>query len=233
MEILCIIPARSGSKGVPHKNIKLFNNLPLLSHSIIHGLNSKYKMRIIVTTDSEQYAKIAREHGAEVPFIRPKEISEDLSTDIEFIQHAIKWLKDNENYTPDIILQLRPTYPTRKVEILDECLDLFIQNYDNYDSLRTVIKYEKSPYKMYTIDNNILNPLFKEVNSIKEPYNQVRQVLPETYLHNGYIDILKTSILKNNTITGDKIYPYLMDKEEYHDIDTIDDWKKAELLLHS
>ena len=227
MKILCLIPARSGSKGIKNKNILEVNGLPMLVWSIKQAQESKYAkyMKIVVSTDSEDYRKISLEYGAEAPFLRPKEISGDLSTDQEFIEHAIDFYLKN-NYEPDFILQLRPTYPTRKVEILDECLDIFIKNRDTYDSLRTVVPFEKSPYKMYRIEENELKPLFKKVDDIQEPYNQCRQVLPKTYLHNGYIDILNTKIIKNGTISGEKIYPYIMDKKEIHDIDTIEDLEK-------
>lgn len=230
MKILCIIPARSGSKAIKHKNILNFNNKPLLSWSITQAKKSKHPMRIIVSTDSEIYKNIAESYGAEVPFLRPKNISGDQSIDFEFIDYTIKKLKQTENYKPDIILQLRPTQPLRKISDIDKCLDLFIANYDNYDSLRTVVEFEKSPYKMYNIVNNKLQPLFKTVDNINEPFNQCRQFLPKTYLHNGYIDILKPSILKNNTISGSKIYPYVMDKNDTIDIDTKEDWFKAENL---
>jgi len=164
--------------------------------------------------------------------LRPAKISQDLSTDYEFIKHALDWLELNENYIPDIILQLRPTQPCRKVEDIDKCLDIFIKNISEYDSLRSVIEFEKSPYKMYTIDDNILIPLYREVEGIKEPYNECRQKLPKTYLHNGYIDIFKTSIFKDKTISGHKIYPYLMNKFDTIDIDTLDDWNKCEKILN-
>ena len=236
MKILCIIPARSGSRGIIDKNIKLLDGKPLIAYSIEQALKSKYykDMRVIVSTDSEKYALISKKYGAEIPFIRPKEISLDFSLDEEFINHAINYLKTEENYYPDIILQLRPTYPTRKVEIIDKCLELFIEKRKEYDSLRTVIPYEKSPYKMYRIINENLVPLFYEIYKnknkkfIREPYNNCRQILPNTYLHNGYIDILNTEILKKKTISGTKILPYLMDKNEYHDIDTEEDFKIIE-----
>ena len=116
--ILTIIPARSGSKGVPNKNIKKFRDKPLLAWSIEQAKQTEYykegNMKIIVSTDSEKYKEIALKWGAEVPFLRPKELSKDLSTDYEFINHALNWLKENKKYTPDIILQLRPTSPYRK-----------------------------------------------------------------------------------------------------------------------
>jgi CMP-N,N'-diacetyllegionaminic acid synthase len=221
IKILCIIPARSGSKGLPHKNIMDFKGKPLLSWSIEHAQQSKYSnnIKIIVSTDSEKYAEISKQYGAEAPFIRPENISGDISTDFECIKHCVDWLKENENYEPDIILHLRPTQPCRRVEHLNKAIETFIINRDIYDSLRSVIPIEKSPYKMYSINNEELTPLFNEVNNIKEPYNQARQLLPQCYLHNGYIDILNTDILTNNTISGTKIYPFVMDLDNNIDID--------------
>jgi len=223
--ILCIIPARSGSKGIKNKNIMDYNGKPLLAWSIEQAQNCHYNMRIIVSTDSQEYADIARTYGAEVPFIRPSEISNDLSTDFEFINHCVNWLKTNENYSCDIILQLRPTSPTRKIEDINKALELFIKNRDKFDSLRSVIPFEKSPYKMYSLNNNTLTPLFNEINNIKEPYNQPRQILPQCYLHNGYIDILNTSILNENTISGKNILPFIMEQNDNLDIDVIQDLK--------
>ena len=218
-EILCIIPARSGSKGIIDKNIIDYNGKPLLSWSIIQAKNSKYKMRIIVSTDSEKYKKIAIEYGAEVPFLRPPEISQDLSTDFECINHCVKWLEKNENYKSDIILHLRPTSPNRSVTLIDDCLDNFIKNRSNYDSLRSVIPFDKSPFKMYKVANDHLLPLFRTIDNIYEPYNQARQILPQCYLHNGYVDVLNTNILQYSTISGNKILPYVMNEEHNIDID--------------
>tara|TARA_Y100000593_G_C4293776_1_gene329571 strand:- start:1045 stop:1752 length:708 start_codon:yes stop_codon:yes gene_type:complete len=233
ISILTLIPARSGSKGIPDKNIKLLNGKPLIQYSIDQAKKSKYteQMRIIVSTDSEKYASIAKKLGAECPFLRPTEISQDLSTDYQFIEHALNYLKKKENYIPDIILQLRPTQPLRRVEDIDKCLDIFIQKRNNYDSLRSVTKFEKSPYKMYSIEGENLIPLFKEINGIKEPYNECRQHLPDTYLHTGYIDIFNSKIIRKGTISGDRVYPYVLENTGIVDIDTMYDWEKAEKLL--
>ena len=229
MYILALIPARGGSKGIPQKNIKLFKGKPLIQYSIEHAKNSKYINRIIVSTDNNEISSIAKKCGAEVPFLRPSNISQDLSTDYEFFVHCLEFLKQTEQQIPDIIVQLRPTYPLRKLEILDDTINKFISNYQEYDSLRTVIPSEKSPYKMYTVKDDVLMPLFMNVGGLDEPYNLCRQELPQTYLHNGYIDIVKGSIiLEQHTISGSKIYPYIMSPEEYHDIDTLDDWEDAE-----
>jgi|TARA_B110000114_G_scaffold185004_1_gene230433 CMP-N-acetylneuraminic acid synthetase len=223
VEILCIIPARSGSKGIRDKNIMDFKGKPLLAWSIEQAQNCKYNMKIIVSTDSQEYANIAIKYGAEVPFLRPNNISDDLSTDFEFINHCVEWLKNNENYNSDIILQLRPTSPTRKIEDINKALEIFIKNRDKFDSLRSVILFEKSPFKIYSLNDDKLIPLFNVINNIQEPYNQPRQILPQCYLHNGYIDILNTSILNENTINGKNILPFIMDEKNNVDIDNVKD----------
>ena len=233
MKILCIIPARSGSKGIPDKNIKFLLDKPLIAWSIEQAKNTKYykegSMRIIVSTDSEKYKQIALKYGAEVPFIRPDNISQDTSIDIEFINHAVKTLKMNEDYTCDYILQLRPTQPCRSEGLIDDCLDKFIGS--KFDSLRTVIPVEKTPYKMYKIDGDELVPLFKNINGITESYNIGRQYLPKTYLHNGYVDILKPKLLEKNMISGN-ILAYEMGYESNIDIDSLQEWEKAENFLN-
>ncbi len=229
-KILCIIPCRSGSKSIPHKNIKQFGDKPLIAWTIEQIKSSKYidNIKVIVSTDDKHYAKIANNYGAETPFLRPKEISGDLSTDFEFIKHSVEWLKENENYNPDMILQLRVTCPFRKTMDIDKALEIFINNYDNYDSLRSVYKIDKTPYKLYKIKNNILIPYLKSYNNLNEPFNNCRQIFPNSYQHNGYIDILKTELLKDNKISGENIFPFIMKKECNIDIDTMDDWHDAE-----
>lgn len=228
MYILAIIPARSGSKGIKNKNIKIYNDKPLLVHSIDIAIESKYISEVIVSTNSSEYKKIAESHGALVPYLRPEEISLDLSTDFEYLKYHIDWCISNGKKIPDLIVQLRPTYPNRNIKILNETINIMINNYDKYDSLRTVVKFEKSPFKMYRIKDDNLIPLFKKIDDIDEPYNQCRQILPDTYLHNGYIDIIKSDIInKYNSVTGNKIYPYIMNTEETNDIDTLEDWNKS------
>ncbi len=197
-------------------------------------------MRIIVSTDSELYAAIARSYGAETPFLRPKEISHDEAIDIQWAEHALTWLEEHENYVPDVVLQLRPTYPTRKVDDIDHALDIFLKVRDQYDSLRSVIQSEKLKLKMYHITDGKLVPFFKEFNGIKEPYNTLRNFFPDDmskyytegqkqntrYLHNGNIDIFNAKLIKVGSISGETIYPYIME-EEMIDIDTEEDWERA------
>tara|TARA_B100000700_G_scaffold327972_1_gene444224 strand:- start:2673 stop:3380 length:708 start_codon:yes stop_codon:yes gene_type:complete len=226
MNITAIIPARGGSKTIPRKNIKLFLGKPLIYYSIKQAQESKYINRIILTTDDEEIRQIGIKYGAEAPFIRPKEISGDLSTDLEFFQHYLQWTKENEpNKIPDILVQLRPTYPTRKVEKIDDCIKTMLDNM-SYDCVRTVAEYNfKTPYKMYTLDNNRLRPLFEEYNGVKQPYNHCRQIFPQIYTANGYLEVIKTeTILNKNSVSGDKIFSYIMDESCIEDIDTEEEW---------
>ena len=227
--IVALIPARSGSKGISHKNIKHYKGIPLIYHSINIAKKSKYIQDIIVSTDSEEYKIISEKNGAYCPFLRPSNISDNLSTDYEFIKHYVQWLQLNQGGNmPKLIIQLRPTYPNRDIQHLNECIRIMIEN-EQYTSLRTVVPFDKSPFKMYMKENNKLIPLFEEINELKEPYNRCRQELPETYLHNGYIDIIRTeSFIKYDSITGPNIYAYIMNKDETDDIDYIQDWIKSE-----
>jgi N-acylneuraminate cytidylyltransferase len=228
MYIVALIPARCGSKGIIDKNIKLYKNKPLFVHSIDIAMQCNYINKIYVSTDSQEYQNIAIENGASVTPLRPYEISNDLSPDIETFMFLIKMFKDNNLRIPDFIVHLRPTYPNRKIDILNDCIEKFIENYDNYDSLRTVVKIDKTPVKMYYIDNNKLIPYINNYKDLIEPYNQARQHFPISYLHNGCIDIVKTNlIIDKKLLSGTRIYPYIMNQDEIDDIDNIEDFNKS------
>ena len=228
-KIVALIPARSGSKGIPDKNIKIYKEYPLMAHSIKIALESEYINEVYVSTDSIDYQNIAILYGAKVTPLRPPNISDDLSPDIETFQHFIQMFKDRDEKIPDIIIHLRPTYPNRKIDILNNCIELFINNYNNYDSLRSIVEIKKSPYKMYFIKNNHLIPFIENYNNLIEPYNQARQNFPLPYLHNGCIDIIKTdTIIKYNLLSGYNIYPFIMDENETDDIDILSDFITSE-----
>ena len=230
MKITAIIPARGGSKTIKNKNIKLFLGEPLIYYSIKQAHESKYINRIILTTDNEEIRQIGMKYGVEAPFLRPKNISGDLSTDLEFFEHYLEWTKENEpNKIPDILVQLRTTYPTRSVKLIDECIELLMNNM-GYDCVRTISEYNsKTPFKMYTVENNCINPLFKKHKNLKEPYNLCRQEFPQIYTSNGCVDVIKTdTILKKKSVSGDKMFPKILDETEIDDIDTIEEWIIAE-----
>jgi CMP-N-acetylneuraminic acid synthetase len=228
MAVLAIIPARAGSKTIRHKNIQLVGGKPLIVHSIEHGLQSGLIDRVIVSTDSEEYADIARSAGAEVPFIRPEEFAQDHSTDLETFRHALQWLKDNEGYDPDICVNLRPTFPLRKIEDIDAVVTL-LRDREDLDSVRSVVSALHTPYKMwFTDEDGILKPIIE--TDIHDAHNLPRQVLPPTYLQNACIDAVRTSVIfEKDSMSGDKIYGYHM--EDFFDIDTPQDLRLADEAL--
>ena len=232
LETLAIIPARGGSKSIPRKNIKTFAGYPLVAFSIAAGLAAESISRVIVSTDDEEIAEIARNFGAEVPFFRPESISRDETPDLPVFQHALEWLQTNEDYRPQVIVQLRPTSPFRKREHIDQAVKRLLEN-PEADSIRTVCIPFQNPYKMWHIgEDGFMQPLIS--TNIPEPYNLPRQSLPEIYWQTGYVDAAwKKTILEKHSMTGDSILPLVIDPEEWIDIDSPDDWIRAERLFTS
>jgi CMP-N-acetylneuraminic acid synthetase len=227
-EILAIIPARSGSKSVKDKNIREINGKPMIAYSIEHAKASKLINRVIVSTDSEEYATIAREYGAETPFIRPAEYATDTSLDLEVFEHALSFLEKEEGYVPDLVVQLRPTYPIRNVQDIDKMITQMLGD-ASIDSMRCVAPAKEVAYKMWHKDETgRLTPIMKD---IKECYNMPRQELPKVYYQNACIDVVRTdTITKLHSMSGEKIMGYEM--EENFDIDTEEEFKKAEEYLN-
>ena len=227
--MIAIIPARSGSKGVPGKNIKLLGEIPLFAYSIIAAKMMPSVSRVIVSTDSEEYAEIAKEYGAEVPFLRPNEISGDKSTDFDLFLHALNWFKVNENLIPDYILHLRPTTPLRNPQIMEDAVRLFIENKNLASSLRSGHSAPESPYKWFLKDdNNYFKGLRDDLTP--EKVNLPRQSFPSVYIPDGYIDILKSSvILTTGTLHGDKMLVF--ESPFCVEVDTKDDFEYLEFQI--
>ncbi|MFC1988628.1 cytidylyltransferase domain-containing protein [Chloroflexota bacterium] len=229
VKILALIPARGGSKGIPRKNIKDLCGKPLIAYSIKQALASKWNNRVIVSTDDAEIADIAKKYGAEIPFMRPAEYAQDLSPDIDVFRHALKWVKANEGYIPDIVLHFRPTCPIRNVETIDRAIELFV-NTPEADSLRSVRTPIQTPYKMWKIADGFMKPLL-ELPGVVEPYNLPRQSLPEVYCQTPYLDIVRAGVILNEgKMNGNKILPFIIE-EEWVDIDYPEDFKVAEGLL--
>lgn len=216
MQILALIPARSGSKSIKDKNIRLLAGKPLIAYSIEHALRSQHVTRTIVSTDSEAYAKIARQFGAETPFLRPAELAQDFSTDLDVFTHALAWLAEHEGYRPDICVHLRPTYPFRRPENIDQMVDLLLHHPDA-DAVRSVAPAPETPFKMWFVkDDGYLRPVV--ASDIPDAYNMPRQALPPAYLQNACIDVVRTStLLEQRSMTGKRILGYIMDHN--YDID--------------
>ena len=233
-EVLALIPARGGSKGIPRKNIKLFAGFPLISYSIAAGRQAQSVTRVIVSTDDEEIAAEARRWGAETPFLRPPELAQDQTTDLPVFQHALRWLRENEGYTPDLVIQLRPTSPIRPRLCVDEAVAL-LRNHPDADSLRGVVPSGQNPYKMWRLQGKEepMIPLLK-LDGIAEPFNAPRQSLPPTYWQTGHIDVIRPRvILEGNSMSGRKILPYLIDPRYTVDIDTPFDWLRYEWLVRN
>jgi len=231
-KIFAIIPARGGSRGVPGKNIRLLAGKPLLGWTIEETKKSKYISRVIVNTDDEKIAEVAKYFGAEV-FARPKNLGEDLTEDLPVFTHHILELKKN-NDLPDIVVDLRATAPLRGANRIDEGIELLIKTgIKNADSVRAVSSAAKHPYKMWKLENGFLRPLFAETkDGLEEPYNAPRQVLPAIFQNNGAMNAFwPETILEKKSMTGSKILGFAMEEWESVNIDTELDFKLAEYII--
>ena len=223
LDIAAFIPARTGSKSVVNKNIRLLKSHPLIAYSVQAARLTRGIGRVIVSTDSEEYAEIAREYGAETLFIRPKELARDCSTDYDWIHHALSWLRKEEGNIPRLIAHLRPTTPLRDPEIVEKGIQ-FLDSEPGATSLRSVHKMSQTAYKCFQADSKYLTCVCTNSPDL-DPGNGPRQNFPTTYEANGYVDVLKSEfILKNPTkIHGNKVLAFII--EHSLDVDSEEDLK--------
>ncbi len=227
-KIVALIPARAGSKGIPGKNIRPLGGIPLLAYSIAAGLQAKMVDRVIVSTDSEEIARVASDWGAEVPFFRPVELAEDSTPDFPVFEHALHWLEETEGYRADVLVQLRPSSPIRPPGLVDTAIQLLLNS--PADSVRCVTPSGQNPFKMWRIDHGVLAPLLSL--DLPEPYNQPRQSLPDTYWQTGHVEVIRRStILDQKSLTGSNILPCLVAPEYAIDLDNLYQWDFAEHVL--
>ncbi len=230
MSTYALIPARGGSKSIPKKNIMNLGGFPLIAYSIVAAKLSDSIERIIVSTDSEEIADIAERFGAEVPFMRPKEISQDLSTDREFAVHALQWLRENEGKVPEYLVHLRPTTPLRAPQHIDEAVAL-IKKYPHATSLRSAHEVQHAPQKWFGLKGAYFEGLFPN-DSRLEYHNLPRQSFAPVYKPNGYVDVLKSSVILNSHgFHGDQILAYIA--PDTGDIDHLSDVDFARSQLES
>ena len=224
-KFVTIIPARSGSKSIPDKNILRLGKYPLIAYSIAAAKLSKYSSRVIVSTDSEKYASIAKDFGAEVPFIRPLNFSGDKSVDRDFLVHAMQWFLENESNLPEIWIHLRPTTPLRNPEIMDKAIDYFLEN-PEATSLRSAHKAPESPMKWFIKEKNNYFKGFVD----SQISNLPKEMFKETYIPNGYIDIVKSSnVMKNFNIHGNKILAF--STPVVNEVDSIEEFEYISFQL--
>lgn len=227
---IAFIPARSGSKRVKDKNIRRLGSHPLIAYSIASALQSKVFDRVIVSTDSEQYARIAQYYGADVPFLRPESISGDKSPDIEWIEYTLKWLVDcGEKY--DCFSILRPTSPFRQPETVLRAWNLF-HSQQGTDSLRALEKCKQHPGKMWVVRGGRALPLMP-LTPPEQPWHSTQYAaLPEVYIQNASLEIAWSRVvLKERTIAGNTIVPFLTEGYEGLDVNDEEDWWWAQHVL--
>lgn len=223
---IALIPARGGSKGVPKKNIRPFQGHPLIAYSIAAAKLSREIGRVIVSTDSEEIAGIAKRYGAEVPFLRPAEYARDDSPDIGFVMHAIAWLGKNEGKIPEYIAHIRVTSPIRDYRIVDEGIGRIKEDPDA-TSLRSGHLCANPPYKWFRMDDSrYVKPLFADMTC--DEANMPRQGFPEVLIPNSYVDVLKADfVIRDNLLHGNRMIGFIT--EEIPDIDTEQDLYKLEI----
>jgi len=248
-EVLAIIPARGGSKGIPRKNIRNFSGYPLIAWSIAAAKQSELVTRVIVSTDDQEIAAVAREWGAETPFLRPAEFAQDKTTDLPVFEHALKWLAENENYWPEVVVQLRPTSPIRPKGLVDAAVKILLEHAEA-ESVRGVVPAGQNPHKMWRLPEGDGSPGSSEVvpvpgrgtesgpmtnllavEGIDEPYNAPRQILPPIFWQTGHIDAIRPATILSGSMSGKTIYPLLIDPDFTVDLDNLRDWMRAEWLV--
>ena len=234
-EVVAVIPARGGSKGIPRKNIRSFAGYPLIAWSIAAARQAQTVTRVVVSTDDPEIAAVARQYGAETPFLRPPELARDATTDLPVFEHTLKWMEEFEAYKPEVVVQLRPTSPIRPRGMVDEAVRILLAHEDA-DCVRGVVPAGQNPHKMWRLPDGENGPMknLLDVKGISEPYNAPRQILPPVYWQTGHIDAIRVStIAGKQSLTGDAVYPLLIDLRYTVDIDTLSDWAKYEALVYS
>ncbi len=204
MKVFTLVTARSGSKGVPDKNIKNIGGHSLLDWSIKSSLKAQLISQVYLSTDSEVYANIGKECGALVPFLRPKELASDTANDLDVIKHFLSLIEEK----PDALVHIRPTTPLRDPSILDKAIEMFFNKKNELTSLRSVHEMSESAYKSFEVNDKGFLTTFGSVES-GEKANLPRQAFPKTYVANGYVDVLDPNyVLKENKLHGDKILAF-------------------------
>ena len=226
-----LIPARGGSKGVPGKNLALLAGKPLIAYSIEDSLNCSLVERTIVSTDDPEIAEVARKYGAEVPFTRPSELAQNDTPDFPVFFHALEWFQSNEGFTPDLVIQLRPTTPLRPPGLIDQAIQIISED-EQADCVRSVRESAYTPYKMWQLEGRLLKPFVQQPKN-KGLYNMPRQQLPKVFYHDGVLDVIRSStILEKKSVTGTKILPLIMEESFLVvDIDKPVDFLVAEVFL--
>jgi CMP-N,N'-diacetyllegionaminic acid synthase len=228
---VALIPARQGSKRVPGKNVRLLHGHPTLAYTIAPALESGVFAAVIVSTDSEETAEIARHYGAEVPFLRPAEFAGDMSPDIEWVEYTLNELKA-AGRSWDAFSLLRPTSPFRTADTIRRAWAQFAAH-PEADSLRAIEKCGQHPAKMWIVQGERMIPLMKPSDPTAPPWHSMPyQALPPIYVQNASLEIAWTRVVtETRTIAGHVLIPFITEGYEGFDINDPHDWIIAERLL--
>jgi len=228
MKVIAIIPARAGSKGVLNKNIKILGGKPLIAHTIEVAKKSNLIDKIVVSTDSSNIAEISIKHGAEVPFLRPKELSSDIALTYDVVKHCINFY-ESKNVIFDIILLLQPTVPFRKVEHINKSIEILKKN-KSFNSVVSVVDVDGNhPLRMKTIENGFLKNYVEQHEENMIP----RALLPKVYIRSGSIYCIRTKNFKNEgSLVSKKCAPLELKPQETINIDNYLDFDFCEYLIN-
>lgn len=235
-KVLIVIPARGGSKSVPKKNIIPINGKPLIAYTIETALKVRDANRVIVFTDDDKIAEISRKYGAELPFREPNELATDHIYDLLVFQYILKWLRENENYKPDLIVHLWATAPIRNPKNIDIAIQMLI-NDNEADSVRSVTKPSSSPFRMWRRDkskylSSFMDKEFPEFYKDNiDPQQGPRQGLPEVVIQTEYLAILRRKVIENGSYSGKNILPFYHDSDNYAEINNPKDVEDIKRLL--
>jgi CMP-N-acetylneuraminic acid synthetase len=227
MDVLGVIPARGGSKGIPHKNIAMVAGQPLLAYTCKAALSSKRLTRVILSTDDPAVAAVGRRYGTEVPFLRPEELAKDDVPMLDVLQHVLKTLQETENYQPEVVVLLQPTSPLRRAEHIDEAVDILLKT--GADSVVSVVEvpHQFSPVSVLQLEGGRLRPY------VEGPPILRRQDKPLLYARNGpaVLAVLWEVIILKNSLYGGDCRPLVMEYEDSIDVDGPPDLERVEFLL--
>lgn len=226
LRVLGLITARGGSKGIPRKNLAELGGRPLIAHTIAAAKGSRLLTRCIVSTDDEDIAEAAQEYGADVPFLRPKNLAKDASSSIDVAKHALQWLKKGDDETYDYVMILQPTSPLRTSDDIDACIRLAAKT--KADSVMSMVALpDLSIEKLKTIKNGWIQPLLKPEGK----QSAHRTTLPPVYKRNTAIYLTKTALIMKGDLFGKKSHAYIMPRERSVDINEPTDLALAAFFL--
>jgi CMP-N-acetylneuraminic acid synthetase len=231
LQVLAVVPARGGSKGIPRKNLQLLGGKPLVAHAVEVARASRLVTRVLCSTDDPEIADVARTAGAEVPFLRPAELARDTSEDWPVFVHVLDWLEREEGWRPDLIVNLRPTSPLRRPSHVERAIELLLET--GADSVKAVCLARQHPHKMWLRQGDAsIVPFLKTAFRLARGPDVSRAELEDVYWQNGVVDVTRREVIREQRVMiGRNVAGLVTEAADSIDIDTPLDLQLAELLL--